>query len=304
MCASPIITTIRPGDTTKTNPFTVVIVSNPALETPWKSGNFVIDPITSMQVAFNAAVAQIDSALFGLLPGQRERFIADPAIAPKIRVVSVFVSGLPAQDSNSLVGEDGVSTLLVARRTVFKPFLVGIGINVADVVYAVSASDSHTRASAWPTTDNDTGPGTSFTLDSGVFSHRFFNDVPGTVAIHQTTNSLTPLHEFGHALSSFSNGSVVDLYVDGKTGINNKKQPRPIPLHFDTYNGSALASDLTRDGLGYPAGWTSYHCELIDPALPAVMDNYRTPGIVAEHCQHDRITRQFLMDRLRAKISR
>ena len=108
MCASPIITTIRPGDTTKTDPFTVVIVSNPALEAPWKSGNFVIDPITSMQVAFNAAVAQIDSALFGLLPGQRERFIADPAIAPKIRVVSVFVSGLPAQDSNSLVGEDGV----------------------------------------------------------------------------------------------------------------------------------------------------------------------------------------------------
>jgi hypothetical protein len=62
VCASPIITTIRPGDTTKTNPFTVVIVSNPALEAPWKSGNFVIDPITSMQVAFNAAVGRSRSA--------------------------------------------------------------------------------------------------------------------------------------------------------------------------------------------------------------------------------------------------
>lgn len=303
MCASPIITTIRPGDTTKTDPFTVVIVSNPALETPWKSGTFVIDPITSMQAAFNAAANQIDSALFGLLPGQRERFIADPTIGPNIRVISIFVSGLPAQHSNSLVGEDGLSSLLVARRAVFMPFLVGIGINVADVVYAVSASETHRRASAWFTSDDDARPGIGFTLDAGMFSHRFFNLVPGTVAIHESTNSLTPLHEFGHALSSYSNGSVVDLYVDSGPGINNKNL-RPIPPHFDTYDGSALASDLTRDGLGYPAGWTSYHCELIDPTLPAVMDNYRTPGIVAEHCQHDRITRQFLMDRLRAKISR
>lgn len=302
MCASPVITTIRPGDTTKTDPFTVVIVSNPVLETPWKSGTFVVDPVTSIQTIFNAAVNQIVSALFGTLPGQREQFIADPTIGPNIRVVSVFVSGLPAQHSNSLVGQDGVSSLLVARRAVFMPFLAGIGINVVDVAYAVSASETHRRASAWFTSDDDGRPGISFTLDSGMFSHRFFNVVPGTVAIHVDMNTLTPLHEFGHALSSYSNGSVVDLYVDSGPGINNKNA-RPIPPHFDTYDGSALASDLVRDGLGYPASWSSYHCELIDPALPAVMDNY--PAVATpEHCQHDRITRQFLMDRLRAKISR
>ena len=302
MCASPIITTIRPGDTTKTNPFSVVIVSNPVLEAPWKSGTFMIDPITSMQAAFNTAANQIVSALFGLLPGQRERFIADPAIGPKIRVISVFVTGLPAQQSNSLVGQDAASTLLVARRAVFMPFLVGMGISVADVVYAVSASETHRRASAWFTSDDDAKAGIGFTLDSGMSFHRFFNIIPGTVGIHASVKSLTALHEFGHALSSYSNGSVVDLYVDSDPGINNKKD-RPIPVHFDTYDGSASAADLTRDGLGYPPGWTSYHGELLDPALPAVMDNYPAAA-VPEQCQHDKITRQFLMDRLRAKISR
>lgn len=302
MCPAPIITTLRPGDTTKPNPFTVVIVSNPALETPWKSGTFMIDPITSMQAAFNTAANKIVSTLFGLLPGQREQFIADPSIGPKIKVISVFVTGLPAQHANSLVGQDSVSTILVARRAVFMPFLLGIGIKVADVVYAVSASETHRRASAWFTSDDDAKAGIGFTLDAGMFSHRFFNLIPGTVGIHVSATSLTALHEFGHALSSYSNGSVVDLYVDNGPGINNKNA-RPIPPHFDTYDGSASASDLTRDGLGYPVNWTSYHGELIDPALPAVMDNY--PAVLTpEHCQHDKITRQFLMDRLRAKISR
>jgi hypothetical protein len=301
VCASQI-NTLRPGDTTKPDPFTVVILSNPALEAPWNSGTFVVDPITSMQAAFNTAASRIVSALFALAPGQRERFIADPSIGPRIRVISAFVSGVPAQHSNSLVGQDPVSTLLVARRAVFMPFLAGIGINVADVVYAVSLSETHRRASAWFTSDDDAKGGIGFTLDSGMFSHRFFNLVPGTVAIHASTDSLTPLHEFGHALSSYTNGKVVDLYTDSGPGINNKSG-RPIPPHFDSYDGSASASDLTRDGLGYPAGWSSYHGELIDPALPAVMDNYFAAG-TPETCQHDTITRQFLIDRLRAKISR
>jgi len=302
VCPTPIITTLRPGDTTKTNPFTVVIVSNPSLEAPLNSGTFVIDPITTMQAAFNTAATRIVSALFALLPTQRERFIAHPSIGPKIRVISAFVSGLPAQQSNSLVAQDAVSTLLVARRTVFMPFLLGIGINVADVVYAVSMSETHRRASAWFTSDDDAKAGIGFTLDSGMFTHRFFNIVPGTVAIHSSTDTFTPLHEFGHALSSYSNGKVVDLYTDSGPGINNKNG-RPIPPHFDSYDGTALASDLTRDGLGYPPGWSSYHCELIDPAVPAVMDNYFAAG-TPEACQHDTMTRQFLMDRLRAKISR
>src|SRR5262245_51728519 len=133
-----------------------------------------------MQPAFNAAAKQILSAPFATISGQTEPFISDPSIGPRIRVISVFVSGLPAQDSNSLVGQDGVSALLVARRAVFMPLLVPKGITVADVVYAVSASETHRRASAWPTSDDDATPGAGigFTLDSGMFFHRFFNTIP------------------------------------------------------------------------------------------------------------------------------
>lgn len=300
------IKTLRPGDTGKADPFTVVIVSNPALEAPRNSGTFVVDPVTSNQPGFDACAGYVVDALFARLPGQREAFVADPALAPKIRVVSLFVSGLPAQHSNSLVAHDNApgSNLLIARRAVFLPFLSGFGVNVADVVYAVSESATHTRASAWYTSDDDGRGGVSFTLDGGTFSHRFYNVIPGTVAIHATSTSLTALHEFGHALSSYSNGSVVDLYVDSGAGLNNKNG-RPIPAHFDTYNGTEMASDPSRDGLGYPPNWTSYHSELLDPAFPAVMDNYwMAHDHVPEHCQHDRITRRFLSDRLRAKISR
>lgn len=304
MPANPEIKTIRAGDTSKTNPFTVIIVSNPALESPWKSGTFMVDPITSNQAAFDACAGYVVDALFGKLPNQSEKFIADPAIAPKIRIISLFVSGLPAQHSNSLVAQDGASVLLVARRAVFIPFLSGFGLDVADVVYAVSQSESHSRASAWFTSDDDGLGGVSFRLDGGTFHHRFFNTVPGTIALHSSSTSLTAVHEFSHALSSYSNGSVVDLYVDSGPGLNNKNG-RPIPPNFATYQGSSMASDPSRNGLGYDAGWTSYHCELLDASLPAVMDNYWRAGDgVPEHCKHDKITRQFLMDRLRAKISR
>jgi hypothetical protein len=112
------------------------------------------------------------------------------------------------------------------------------------------------------------------------------------------------LHEFGHALSSYTNGSVVDLYADSSAGINNKRG-NPMPANFAVYNGIGMTTDSTRNGLGYPGSWQSYHCELIDSSFPAVMDNYwlAADGI-PEHCQHDKITRQFLIDRLRAKIAR
>ncbi|PYS25025.1 MAG: hypothetical protein DMF72_02985 [Acidobacteria bacterium] len=295
--------TIRVGDTTKPDPFTVAIIANPYLEAPWNSGTFVPDPIRTNQPAFDSCVNYIVASLFGGLAGQAERLLGDLAIAPKVRVLSVFDPGVPSGDQNSLVAQDGVSNLLVPRRDNFKPFLAQHGVE-ADVAYAVSLSQSHTRASAWFTTDDDAGPGNNFTLDGKTFSHRHRNITPGTIAIHSSATSMTAVHEFGHALSSYSNGAVLDLYVDSKLGLNNKRG-RPIPASFATYDGVVMASDPIRDSLGYPVTWQSYHCELITPAFPALMDNYwMAPGGIPEHCQHDRITRQFLMDRVRAKISR
>ena len=286
----------------KPNPFTVAIVANPALEAPWNSGAFIVDPIIGQLAAFQAAVTYIDAALFGLLAGQQEKVLADPAIMPFARVESLYDDGLPVEAANSLVAQDGESDTLIARRTFFNPFLENYGI-VADVGYAVSASATHTRASAWFTTDDNTRGSVPFTLNGNNLLHCFYSQIPGTVAIHSTASSLTALHEFGHAISSYTNGKILDLYVDSPPDFNNQ-QGRPIPGLFSNYQGVNYASDPVRDTLGYPATWQSYHAALVDPACPAVMDNYwlSPKGPIA--CRHDSITVAFIRDRLIAKIGR
>jgi hypothetical protein len=303
--SNEVTRTIREGDAGKevSKRFTICIIANPALEAPWNSGAFITDPITGDQAAFDACVQYIDTSLFGGLPNQSEQAFADPSISQRVRVVSLFVPGLPAQDSNSLVGQDDVSNLLIARRSAFSAFLAQFGLG-ADVAYAVSKSASHTRASAWFTSDDTSRSGVNFTLDGVARVHCYYNLTPGTVALHCTAYSLTALHEFGHALSSYENGMVVDLYVDSNPGLNCKRG-RPIAASFGTYNQSVLLSDMTRDRLGYPSGWQSYHCELNAPSLPAVMDDYwLAPDGVPEHCEHDAITRRFLLDRILAKLAR
>src|SRR5436309_5015078 len=117
----------------KPNPFTIAIIANPAIEAPWNSGTFVPDPIIGgPQAAFDASVTYIDTVLFGGLPAQAEQLLGDPAIGPLVRVVSVFDAALPPSPQNSLVGQDAISNLLIARRTAFKPFLASYGI-AADV---------------------------------------------------------------------------------------------------------------------------------------------------------------------------
>jgi hypothetical protein len=303
---APEIKVIRPGDTTKTCPFTIVIVSNPVLESPQGSGTFVVDPITGDKAGFDACTAYINDSLFGGLPGQAEQFMNDPAIAPFVRVVSLFVAGLATVDVNSLVSEDSnrKSNLVMTRRTRFVPFLSAYGLS-ADVAFAITGSMTHKRASAYFTSDDDARGGVPFVLDGITYHHRYEYLIPGTVALPVDSKSLTAIHEFGHALSSYSNGKVVDLYVDDGPGLNSKSG-RPIPGTFATYEGGILATDSTRDSIGYPATWTSYHCALHGVGYPAVMDNYWLGGSGAnpEACEHDQITRQILRDRLLAKISR
>jgi hypothetical protein len=299
---SIVKTVVRAGPS-KPHPFTICVVANPALEAPWKSGQFIIDPIIGQLTMFQGAVAYIDAALFGLLAGQREKMLSDPAIMPNVQIMSLYDDGLSVDSSTSLVAQDSVSDTLVARRTFFKPFLANYAID-ADVAYAVSASSSHTRASAWFTTDDDTQPGVPFTLNGNPgFYHRYYNVIPGTVAIHSTASSLTALHEFGHAISSYSNGKILDLYVDSPVGFNNLLG-RPIPSKFCDYNGKSFASDPSRDSLGYPANWQSFHNAPVDPACPAVMDNYWQSAKGPVVCLHDSVTVAFIGDRVLAKIGR
>jgi len=299
--STPVIKVIRPGDTSKPDPFTICIVANPALEAPRGAGQFITDPVVSDQPAFDAAVTYIHNCLFGLLPGQGEALLAVPDIAPKVRIVSLFVPGLPPQDANSLVANDSISNQLIARRAMAIPFLSRFGLT-ADVVYCVSKSSTHSRATAWFTSDDDAAGGLPFTLDGITFHHRFHHLIPGTIAIHTGASSLTALHEFQHALSSYSNGKIVDLYVQSPPAVNCK-HGRPIPPSFANYNGTNLGSDPTRDSLGYPAGWVSFYCALHNQNVPAVMDNYPL-ATAPESCENDVITRRFILERLRAKISR
>src|SRR4051812_37728540 len=96
----PPPTVMRPG-AAKTDPFTVLVIANPALETRWKSGAFAVDPIVANQASFNAAARYVVDALFGGLPNQAEAPLADPAIAPHVRVLSLFAAGLPPADRHA-----------------------------------------------------------------------------------------------------------------------------------------------------------------------------------------------------------
>ncbi|GAA0750356.1 hypothetical protein LRH25_20270 [Ideonella azotifigens] len=305
MATIPAPTVIRAGTPGKSNPFTILVVANPALEAPWNSNTFVADPIATaaQQVNFDNCVRYIERSLFTGLPSQSELILGDPAISPHIRLLSLFATGLPVDDAHAFAAQDGVSNLLVARRNPIRDFLISQNI-IADVVYAISASASHQRASAWFTTDDDGGPGVAFTLDGATLSHRHFYLTPGTVAMHHTATSLTAPHEFQHAVSSYTNGKLVDLYVDSPPDLNNKNGP-PVQPKFCTVNATGFLSDLTRGPLGYPPTWRSFHCELHDPSNPAIMDNYwLAPAGVPEVCQNDRVTRTFVRDRLLAKIAR
>jgi hypothetical protein len=307
MPGAPVIKTLRPGDSSKPDPYTIVIVANPALEKGEDSDKFEADPITKQQSEFDDCASYINRCLFGELEGQRERFLSNPSVRDRIKVVSLFVTGLRSTSDNSLITRD--HGLLIARRNNFVQFLSRYSLS-ADVAFAISASKHHKGASAWATTDDASRSGVEFTLDGRRYFHRHHCRIPGTVAMHAESDSLTAAHEFGHASSSYSDGYLSDIYVDlhdedVHKPVINKRWGRPIPDQFCTYDDSSYRSDQKRDGLGYPAAWKSYHCELSDPELPAIMDNYTAAADErADECQHDRITRQFLLDRIRAKCAR
>jgi hypothetical protein len=297
----------RPGDPTRKDAFFILVINNPALERPWTSGNFVPDMVGGAGSAdralfMNSARYVVDN-LFGNTPGQAEKLLSDSPYANKIKVASMYVRGLAPGNATALIGEEDFTGtgMLVARRDVVPALLRNLNVN-PDIVFIISNSPINSRASAWWTTDNDERPGDPFTYDGQRLFHRYFHTIPGMAALHTTSDALTAAHEFGHAFSSYTNGAITDLYVDGDPAFN-RKTGRPIPDVFATYNGVAYASDKERDGLGYPPDWISYHPALVDPTQPALMDNfYFSDGFVAS--KHDRITKRYILDRIEAKVFR
>ena len=172
---------IRRSGAAKTEPFTICIVANPALETPWKSGMFSADPILTRKSDFDAAVQYIDDCLFAGVPGIQEQLLNDPAIAPNVRLVTIWDPTATVRASNALVGLDSVSNILIARRNEMKAFVASYSISgvpiTADIVYGVSSSNTHNRASAWFTSDDNARPGVGFTLDGAPLVHRYYCEI-------------------------------------------------------------------------------------------------------------------------------
>jgi hypothetical protein len=284
----------------KPAPYTFAMVANPAIRT--EAGAIVADPVLGDRAGYHAAVSYtLDNIL-----QSSEDLLATGALESRFRFSTRFDESLPAINANALVQEDAPN-LMETRRSLLNAFMGGE--YVTDLVFLLHGSTTHTRSTAWFTTDDPALPGVSYTHDGVARRHGRFAQVPGSVALTIGAGGLTALHEFGHAASDFANGMVDDLYVDSvRPGYEVNKKGRalatnPIPSVFGVYEGTSFASDPTRDGIGYPATWISYHPQLTDPARPNAMDNYWLADDV-RRCRFDRLTRAWFLDRLAAKVSR
>jgi hypothetical protein len=285
----------------KDRSYTITFVANPVIRR--NAGNLISDPVLTNRQAFHRTVAfSIDNLL-----GSTEDVLRANGLERSIQFACVFDGTRPTANDIALVQED-TTTIVEPLRTKFRAFTNDYSI-YSDVTFTVTGSATHTRSSAWFSTDAGSGPTVTFTYDGTTFNHRRFADIPGTVALSTTAGALTPLHEFGHAVSDFNNGMIDDLYTDTRrTGLNVNKKFRaraidPIPTTFGNYNGTAHNSDQNRDGLGYPNTWVSYHCRPLDATRPNMMDNFNFAAD-PRRCRLDEITRRWLVDRLAAKVGR
>ena len=293
------------GDTTKPDPLFILVMNNIALERPLGSNNFAADMSTGSKAQkklFTKTAEYIKKNLFGELPGQAEKLLADSPHRQKIKFWSMYISGMAPGASTSLVAEDDVpsSNYVLPRRDTVVAMLASIGMN-PDIVFLVTKSPQYYLAHAWGTTDDDSRGGIATTYGGVTINHRFYHTIPGTVALNVVNDQMTAAHEFGHAFSSYTNGFVTDLYRDGDAKFN-RKVGRPIPNTFAEYGGTSYLSDKQRNSLGYnPDCPATYHPELADPAQPALMDNYHE-GVMLS--RHDKITKAYVLDRVAAKVSR
>jgi hypothetical protein len=261
-----------------------------------------------------ANVARYISAnLFWKVPQQKKRLLSDSPHAGKIKMWSIYVYDFNIDEESCLVVEDDSernSKLVKANRDAVPRMLKHLGVD-PDVVFILTRSQTHNRASAWPATDDDRRSGITFDYDGRPMVHRHFHLIPGMAAVHVTVKSMTPAHEFGHAFSSYTNGFITDLYDDRHSQAFNKKYRNsandPIPPEFAKYNKQPFASDLNRDSIAYEAGWKSYHPGLTDTHVPALMDNYFMTRL--EHggemsSVHDVLTKRYILDRINAKVTR
>lgn len=301
--AAPDSIDLLPG-AAKAAPFTIAFIANPRVTRV--GGAIVADPIQAARGRFNSAVARGLQALFAV----RESLLHP--YADEIRVVARFT---PPAAGMAPLCEHQPGGLTYPNQANITAYLAA-AVLPADVCYAVFREPAFNRATADFTVD---GPAAfldhGFSFDAVHGQHSRVTTQPGVVAMHAPPmTSMTPIHEFGHAMSSSGNGACGDLYVDDvNVGfvMNRKRRPTvvsPFPAVFARYGGTDYPTDrprgayVGRGGIGY-AHWHNYGAELIDRRRPNLMDNF---NLAANRrlCLLDELTRRFLRDRIEAKLRR
>jgi hypothetical protein len=297
---------LEAGDPGKLAPLTLAIVANPFLLDEIDN-TLSQDPILQAKAAFEQSARYIADNILGNVPGQAENLFGTSQLFGKLQVIRFFADDLALSAANALVRLDDGSNILIPSAPAIKNFTAQNGFQ-ADIVAVVSASLTHTRASAVPATDGPPLGGVPFNLDGTVYHHVHRSQNPGCFAIHVTRRSMTPLHEFQHALSSYDNGAILDLYLDwfpaGGVVINKRQRTTAnTNTHFATYAGKQYLSSPNRGPIPYPAAWKCIHPELHNPGRYSLMDNFPADSNPLA-CENDKITRAFLVDRLIARMNR
>lgn len=269
-----------------------------------------VDPIMGLKSDFEKCVNYVEKSLFTGLPQQREVPLKDPRIGPKVRLLSLFHIGAPLQESNCFVSYNKIARYLVPRRETIKKFLASEAIS-ADIVIAVSGYEdqvlpSPNRSTAFAATDDMDSAAASFSLDGKVYKHFSRSIIPGTIALAYKAGSLTTPHEFMHAMGSFQNLQIADLYTPpfaGAESINQKSGTPPPPI-FAKYRDNPFGTDQD-----IPLAGNGYHCERSKTDRVSMMDNFfsgfnngKIPGGI--DCENDKITRKFVTDRILHKLNR
>ena len=147
-------------------------------------------------------------------------------------------------------------------------------------------------------------------------THDKYADAPGLVALNALTAwQKTYIHEFGHAMSAFQNGAIIDEYMDYNEtsvepsdelqAVNRLERKKPdrqnepygsIPSVFARYKKFTYHSD--RDHPSEQENWKSYFPKRSAKYIYCTMD--RTYG----EYQFDPLISDFMYDRLMTKRNR
>jgi len=304
--------------------YRIAIVANPGIQETGKTGNdtpFLKDGILTDRPAFHRRVIRIMESLFD----SAEDSLRDEGIEPYIRLFTLFDDTLTNDADNSLLRKTANFNTdnIVGPRSIDLPDLLnnflGKFNEKADVVVAVSKLQF--RCSAWFTTDDTAGD--EYTLDDNTYKYGTNVKSPGSfgdtiylMPESRKYDKLTPIHEYLHAMSEKDRGRITDLYEDSYYSSDNNVNKRQksganIPAFFGKFNSTSYNSDAPagsykgRGGLGYPgddAINTTYGPELVDNSACNVMDNFTKSTIDPAKCRLDKLTHQYVMDRLKAKI--